>query len=144
MRIDGSWYACDDGTLRPVIRGKVQAADGSFFPSEFLVDSGADRTVLAAATLQALGLSPGEARGRLEGVGGRVDSVVVETCIVFREDQGGDVFFRGQFPAFTDVSALDMSVLGRDILNLFALIVDRPGAVVCLLGQRHTYTVSSD
>jgi hypothetical protein len=34
-----------------------------------------------------------------------------------------------------------MSVLGRDIINLFALIVDRPQDIVCLLGQRHRYRI---
>jgi hypothetical protein len=37
-----------------------------------------------------------------------------------------------------------MSVLGRDILNLFALIVDRPQETVCLLGQRHRYAIVAD
>ena len=39
------------------------------------------------------------------------------------------------FAAFTQTESLDMRVLGRDILNLFALIVDRPRDVVCLLGD---------
>ncbi len=34
-----------------------------------------------------------------------------------------------------------MSVLGRDITDLFAAIVDRPGNVVCLLGQNHRYKI---
>jgi hypothetical protein len=34
-----------------------------------------------------------------------------------------------------------MNVLGRDIAGLFAVVVDRPGNVVCLLGQRHRYTI---
>jgi len=34
-----------------------------------------------------------------------------------------------------------MSVLGRDITGLFALIVDQPGHVICLLRQRHWYTI---
>jgi len=37
-----------------------------------------------------------------------------------------------------------MSVLGRDILDLFAVIVDRPGDVVCLVGQRHRYQIVVD
>ena len=37
-----------------------------------------------------------------------------------RED-GSPVLFRGQFAAFTDPAALDMSALGRDITNLFAV-----------------------
>jgi hypothetical protein len=49
--------------------------------------------------------------------------------------------FRGSFAAFTALESLDMSVLGRDITNLFAVIVDRPRNLVCLLGQRHRYTI---
>ena len=49
--------------------------------------------------------------------------------------------FRGQFAAATEVDALDINVLGRDITGLFAVIVDQPGDVVCLLGQRHRYTI---
>jgi len=36
-----------------------------------------------------------------------------------------------------------MSVLGRDISGLFALIVDRPNNVVCLVGQNHGYNITS-
>jgi hypothetical protein len=32
-------------------------------------------------------------------------------------------------------------VLGRDITGLFAVIVDRPGNVICLLGQQHWYRI---
>jgi hypothetical protein len=35
-----------------------------------------------------------------------------------------------------------MSVLGRDISNLFALIVDRPRDLVCLLGSGHHYSIT--
>ena len=52
--------------------------------------------------------------------------------------------FRGQFTAVTDPETLDMSVLGRNITSLFAVIVDRPGDVVCLIGQRHRYVVVMD
>jgi len=44
-------------------------------------------------------------------------------------------------PGITDPASLDMSVLGRDILNLFAVIVDRPQDVVCLLTQDHVYEI---
>jgi len=49
--------------------------------------------------------------------------------------------FRGQYAAVTDLEILDMGVLGRDITRLFAVIIDQPGDVVCLLGQRHQYTI---
>jgi hypothetical protein len=57
-------------------------------------------------------------------------------------DDGTPVLFRGRYPALTDAEALDMSVLGRDITCLFALIVDRPGDTVCLLRQPHRYTIA--
>ena len=37
--------------------------------------------------------------------------------------------------------ALDMSVLGRDILDMFALIADRRANVVAILADGHHYTV---
>jgi hypothetical protein len=49
--------------------------------------------------------------------------------------------FRGEFAALADPDALDMSVLGRDITGLFAVIVDRPGNTVCLVGQQHRYSI---
>ena len=36
---------------------------------------------------------------------------------------------------------LDMSVLGRDILNLFAIIVDRAANVVAMIREAHSYTI---
>jgi hypothetical protein len=58
MRIDGQWLLCDDGVRRPVISGEILADNGSWEQSEFLVDTGADRTVFSAATLAKLGLQP--------------------------------------------------------------------------------------
>lgn len=92
MRINGLWRLCDDGVTRPIIRGKLEAGDGTHKWAEFLVDVGADRTVLNAATV-------------------------------------------------TEAAALEINVLGRDILDLFAVIIDRPGDAVCLLSQRHRYTI---
>jgi hypothetical protein len=141
MRIDGAWLLGDDDTLRPVIRGEVQCADGSWQPTPFLVDTGADCTVFSAAILARLGFSDAGATDRLGGVGGLAPSVVVETPIRLFQQGGEDVLFRGRFAAFTELAALDMSVLGRDILSLFAVIVDSPRDVVCLLAQNHEYLI---
>ena len=51
MRIDGKWLLCDDDVVRPVISGEILAASGSWEWVEFLVDTGADRTVLVPWTL---------------------------------------------------------------------------------------------
>jgi predicted aspartyl protease len=141
MRIDGEWLLCEDGARRPVIRGEIQAHDGSWQAVEFLVDTGADRTVFSALTLDVLQLQANETQNRLGGVGGTVDSVVVETRIRLYQETRRTVVFRSQYAAVTELNALDMSVIGRDITDLFAVIVDRPANVVCLLGQQHQYTI---
>ena len=79
MRIDGQWLVCDDGVGRPVISGDIRTADGSWEQSEFLVDTGADRTVFSAATLARLALQPLAMPEGLSGVGGMAAAVIVET-----------------------------------------------------------------
>ena len=144
MRIDGRWLVCDDGVRRPVISGEIRAADGSWEKSEFLVDTGADRTVFSAATLARLALQPLAMPEGLSGVGGMAAAVIVETWMRLTREDAGKVMFRGQYAAVTELEALDISVLGRDITGLFAVIVDWPHDVVCLVGQRHRYTIEQD
>lgn len=144
MRIDGQWLLCDDGVMRPVISGEILAGNGSWERSEFLVDTGADRTVLSAATLAKLGLQAVAVQEGISGVGGIVDAVIVATQIQLTHEDAGNVVFRGQYAAVTELEALDISVLGRDITDLFAVIVDRLHDVVCLLGQRHRYSIEQD
>jgi hypothetical protein len=64
MQINGEWLPCDDGILKPVVRGEVEAPDGFWEPVLFLLDIGADRTVgrqpaseRAAVTRAGTGLS---------------------------------------------------------------------------------------
>lgn len=145
MQINGEWLLCDDGTVRPVIRGHILAGHGFWVPAPFLVDTGADRTAFSAPVLAALSLQPTISPERLGGVGGIVTPVAVETHLRFRHEAGrGMVVFRGQYAAVTESEALDMSVLGCDIIGLFALIVDQPGNVICLLGQRHRYAIEQE
>lgn len=141
MQISGVWLLCPDGIVRPVIRGQILTENGAWLQAPFLVDTAADRTVFSATILEALGLSPLPPSEQLGGVGGVVDTVVVETQIRLTREYDNKVIFRGRFAAFTALAALDMSVLGRDLTNLFAVIVDRPQDVVCLLGQNHHYII---
>jgi hypothetical protein len=112
-------------------------------PAEFLADTGADRTVFSAAILHNLALQTLPADNQLGGVGGTAATVIVETVIHLQRDDGGVAVFHGQFAAFTEPEALDMSVLGRDISNLFAVVVDRQRDLVCLLGTGHQYSITS-
>jgi len=141
MHIEGSWKLCDDGVLRPAIVGKVRAGDGSQVQAWFLVDTGTDRTVLSEELFRALNIQPADDMSRLEGVGGPTASVTLDTAIEMLREDGTPVHFKGRFAAVTDPTALNMSVLGREIINLFALIVDRPGDVVCLIGGGHRYQI---
>jgi len=127
------------------MRGHILTGHGFWVPAPFLVDTGADRTVFSAPVLAALSLQPTLASERLGGVGGIVTPIAIETHVRFRRETGrGMVVFRGQYVAVTEREALDMSVLGRDIIGLFALIVDQPGKVICLLRQRHRYVIEQE
>ena len=141
MQISGEWLLCDDDVHRPVIRGEVLASDGTWVPAEFLVDTGADRTVFSAGLLALLGGSSAVTGERLSGLGGVAEFATIETQIRLINESGTPVSFRAEYAAATQAESLDISVLGRDITSLFAAIVDRPGDVVTLLGQRHRYRI---
>jgi hypothetical protein len=67
--------------------------------------------------------------------------VTVETQIRLSHDENGKILLRGQYVGVTSTDILDISVLGRDITNLFVVIVDWPKQTVCLLSQRHQYAI---
>lgn len=143
MYISGTWFVAADGLMRPVLWGQIRTGTGGWVAVPFLVDTGADRTVFSAGVLGLLHLAPLATSERLGGLGGIVSSVVVDTQVRFPQVDGGPVTVRGFYAAVTVPEALDMSVLGRDITGLFTVIVDQPGQVVCLLGQRHRYRIES-
>jgi hypothetical protein len=107
----------------------------------FLIDTGADRTVFSAGFAGALHLpaQPAPSGLGLQGVGGGSPHVVVNTAVQFSRDDGGSVRMQGNFAAFTDPAATDMSILGRDILDHFDLIVSRRRNEVLLLAGNHQY-----
>jgi predicted aspartyl protease len=141
MLIKGEWLLCDDGVLRPVLRGEILAGNNIWEAAEFLIDTGADRTVFNAPLLIKAGLQANQAQEGIAGLGGLAASVIVTTQIRLTRETGAKVAFRGQYAAVTEVAALDMSVLGRDLLGLFAVIVDQPASSVCLLNQGHRYRI---
>jgi hypothetical protein len=141
MRINGTWHTCDDGEIRPVLLGALAAASGRWISVPFLVDTGADRTVLSSDVHRRSELVGVEPARNLGGVGGLAETVRVTSVLRFLCDDGGSATFRGDFSAFIEPDVLDMSVLGRDIMDLFAVIVDRPSHVVVLLGANHRYGI---
>lgn len=141
MRFDGVWLECDDGIVRPLIGAEIESADGHWEPCEFLLDTGADRTVFSTNILDAIGVESVSNDDGVAGVGGMTDTVVFRTQIRLTREHGRKVKFRGEYAAFTEQNALNISVLGRDILELFALIVDRARDTVSMLGGRHQYMI---
>lgn len=137
MKIDGEWRPCDDGVLRPVIRGEALAADGSWVHTLFLVDTGADRTVLDAVPFVALGHRLGPIGERLAGVGGMAEAGLIETELRLCDEEGRRILFRGEYAAITQAGALDTCILGRDITDRFAVVIDRAGDRVCLVRRPH-------
>ena len=143
MRIDGEWYLCDDGIVRPILRAEIESGLGTWVPFELLVDTGADRTVISSNVLGILQIAAQEAEDQIGGIGGAADTVEVSTQIRLTRETGQKVKLRGRFAACVDPQLLDMSVLGRDVLDLFAVIVDRPGDTIALVGQQHRYSIST-
>jgi hypothetical protein len=146
MLIVGEWKLRDDGVTRPIVRAKVQGRNGSLVAADFLIDSGADCTVFSAALLARLGLptrstQPGFS---LSGIGGTSEFVVVATVMEFIRDDGGPARVRGEFAGFTDPTATDLSVLGRDVLDNFDLIISRRRNEIFLLAPKHRYRIERD
>ena len=145
MRVNGEWLVCGDGIVRPTVRAFVLVADGTWIDAVFLLDAGADRTVLSADFLNLL--RPLEKVGpepiRLAGIGEASDSITVETAIGFIKDDGRRITVRGQFSVFTEIESADLSVLGRDVTNSFSVIYDYPNRAVALLAPPHSYEIKA-
>ncbi|MGL4552300.1 MAG: hypothetical protein ACRC33_14065 [Gemmataceae bacterium] len=142
MRIAGEWRPDERGKVLPFLEVTVRVVGGESLTTWFLIDTGADRTVLCRATLDLLRL-PAElppAAG-LQGIGGRASGVLVEAILLLGAGGHPSPVIHGQFPAFLDPAASDTDLLGRDILDQFRLIVSRPDNEILLLAARHRYRI---
>jgi hypothetical protein len=144
MRIVGEWLLCDDAVIRPIVRVRIVGTDGRSRSDRFLVDSGADRTVFRAALVRGLQLpvSPSSPGLVLVGIGSASACVSVTAVAEFSRDDGGLARVRGEFAAFTDPMATDLSVLGRDVLDNFDVILSRRRDEILLLAPNHQYHVA--
>jgi hypothetical protein len=141
MRVDGEWFTCLDCDTRPVVRAEILLDDGHWLEFVLLIDTGADRTVLSANVLNAFRRRPAPGVRPIDGIGGIVETVTVPSQIRLRRDDGAQLTFRGEFSALAAPDVLDMSVLGRDILDRFTLIVDCAQGLVVLLAGHHSYSI---
>lgn len=146
MVIVGQWLVANDGITRPMVVVRVPGTDGILTEALFLVDTGADRTALSADLLKKLQLQGNHAAAgvTLQGIGGSSPYIVVTTVLEFRREDGGVARFRGDFAAFTDPAATDLSILGRDVLDHFDVITSRRQNAVLLLAGNHRYQIVSE
>jgi hypothetical protein len=143
MQLLGSWRRFDDGITRPVISVAVVGREGRRCREDFLVDCGSDRTVLNAAMYDRLDLPstlPTDETS-LVGVSGHVSFVLVETALELPRNDGGVARIRGAFAAITDPAAVDLCILGRDVLNHFHLVLSFTQNEVLLLSGNHRYRI---
>ncbi len=145
MVIVGQWFLCDDGITRPIVRAKVAGANGILHNEQFLIDTGADRSAFHTTLREKLQwpsnhVAPGFS---LQGIGGSSPFVVGDAVVELARLDGEPARIRGPFAAFTDPTATDMSVLGRDVLDNFDVITSRRRNEVLLLAGNHQYQVAA-
>jgi len=128
------------------VQACVAGADRNTLAEYFLVDTGADRSVLSAHFLNRLGLSFSAPPDDLifQGIGGSTEFVLVDIVLEFVSQDGAPARVRGQFAAFTDSTATDLSILGCDVLNHFDIILSRRNNELLLLAPNHRYRVEAE
>lgn len=97
---------CDDKIERLIVRGEVLAGDGSLVNVIFLLDTGADRTVLSAADFSALHYEREISEFTLAGVGGLMGSLLIETKLVLTQNNGRKASFSGEFAVLVSYESL--------------------------------------
>jgi len=144
MLITGKWLPGTDGVSRPVIIVEVRGADGNLYPEPFLVDPGADRTIFRAYLWRSLRLqaNPVGEGSILQGIGGSSRFVEVTTLIELPRQDGQPVQLEAPFAGSTDLDALDYSLLGRDVLDHFDLILSKRRNEILLVAGIHRYAVT--
>ncbi len=144
MLVAGYWETDEEGRTRPLVDANVGCADGTMVADAFLLDSGADRTVFSAGLLARLNMqTQTSSDSDLYGIGGSVESVLLTTIVEFTCKAGGPARVRGEFAAFTQPEATDVSILGRDVLDIFDVIISRRREEVLLLSPNHQYHVKT-
>ena len=143
MVVYGWWQETDRGVAEPRIAAVVDPVGGRPRRFEFLVDPGADRTFVPRRCADELDLDlcAWDLVGDAFGVG--------SAGMPFYEGEA-DLLFLGRpgrktvtasIGVFRDESVLDEPGLGRDILDLFAVVIDRRRDLVALLDETEHYRI---
>ncbi len=143
MRIEGRWLAGADGVERPVFDGMIAAPDGAQLTVSLLVDTGADITVLAPTVAEQLAASvqPVPTEMVVGGVGGTQQVYEIAVDLLLPTTSGQRARIRGPLPVILEPGSLDLSVIGRNLLDQFTLIYSRPQNTLLLLIPPDSFTL---
>ena len=137
-------YENEAGILRPYISGFVYSSRRVWLEYAFLVDSGADVTFLHYGSLDELAIDTSnlEVYDDVGGVGGK-DVPYIKFSSKLQFISGEDVkVFEGDINIFLDPHATDVPLLGRDVLDHFAVLLDCRTSQVLLLDEMVKYRVN--
>jgi hypothetical protein len=142
MLFAGEWHRFPDGKVRPAMELRVRGDDGNYRYEKCLLDTGADRTIFSFAFLQKLALPTLPPPGLLlTGLGGSFGYVLLDAEFALYSVEGIEAGATRRFAALTDPTASDHSILGRDILDNFDVIVSWSRKEVWLLASVHYYQI---
>ena len=141
MRINGQWRIDDRGVAEPILVGRLLSSFGEWLQVPFLIDTGAERTLLSPDILEALGFVATPSRHQFVGLGGAVDVWTVQTKLRLDLDSGSHIDINGPFDGLHSGREGEMAILGRDVIVHFATIFDRPADTITLLHGRHRYSI---
>lgn len=142
MRIEGRWLAGADGVERPVVAGYLSAPDGRQVALNLLIDTGADSTILApeAAQMLADSVQPVPLNATAAGVGGTLPMYELAVDLLLPTTSGQRARIHGPLPILLAPGSLELSVIGRNLLDQFTLIYSRPKGVLLLLTPPDKYS----
>jgi hypothetical protein len=143
MRIDGNWRqdAASPNKLYPVLTALLEI-EGITYSISFLVDTGADCTVLGSNFAPLLSPFRREIQTPYVSAGGVIEGFMADLPIRFRNSKGVIVTFRASCIVLEDPRHQNTHLLGRDILEHFALICDQAAGIVTLLRPPHAYQIT--
>jgi len=144
MVTGGEWVRDDDNVVRPYLWAHTIQPDGQAVREGFLVDSGADCSQFSYRFVARLGidLTSVQTRHAVVGVGGQSQVILIDKRLVFETTDGGTITVNGPFFGSTEPDELDVSILGRDVLGNFDVIISRRRNEVLLLVGNHAYAIT--
>ena len=106
-------------------------------PVDFVVDTGADATLIAPTDFDAQGVRYSQIQGtetESSGYGGKITAKRCPATLYLRDDSGRHmrIILEAEFGKPHPANEGLPSVLGRDVIDLFRLVVDRSVNLVCL------------